>query len=130
MLTLGASARGTGSRETAMGSGRFRRGLALGSLVVVLSVAWAGSAQAAVTVSRAEVNSGQLRIEGQAAASRSITVDGVAMGTSSSSGSFRIERSGYSSPADCTVDVNDGTGAVNVRLSGCTVTTAPTQPTA
>ena len=112
-----------------MGSGRFRRGLALGSLVVVLSVVWAGSAQAAVTVSRAEVNGGQLRIEGQAAASRSITVDGVAMGTSSSSGSFRIERSGYSPPADCTVDVNDGSVPVNVRLSGCTVTTAPTQPT-
>jgi hypothetical protein len=45
------------------------------------------------------------------------------MTTSSSSGTFKIDRSGYTPPADCTVDVNDGSAAaVNVRLSGCTVT--------
>jgi len=108
-----------------MASNSFRRALTLLSLVVLFSLLWAGSAQAAVTVSRAEVSGDQLRIEGQAAPGRAITVDGVAMTTSSSSGSFRIDRSGYTRPADCTVDVNDGTGAVNVRLSGCTVTTPP-----
>jgi Putative Ig domain len=89
----------------------------------VLSVAVAGTAQAAVTISRAEVSTDRLRIEGSATASRPITVDGVQMATSDSSGSFKIDRSGYTPPADCTVDVNDGSAApVNVRLSGCTVT--------
>ena len=82
---------------------------------------------ATVTVSRAEVNSGTLRVEGRALASRSITVDGIAMGTSDSSGAFRISRSSYSAPADCTIDVNDGSATPAVaRLSGCTVTTSPT----
>src|SRR5918993_3652215 len=102
---------------------RSRLALALVALTAVLSVALAGTAQAAVTVSRAEVRGDRRGIEGTATASRPITVDGVQMATSSSSGSFKIDRSGYSPPADCTVDVNDGSAApVNVRLSGCTVT--------
>ena len=97
---------------------------------VVLLVLAPGVAHAAVTISRAEVNSGRLRIEGSAAPSRSITVDGVAMATSDSSGAFRIERSGYTPPADCTVDVNDGsTTPTTARLSGCTVASAPASPT-
>jgi hypothetical protein len=102
---------------------RSRVGLVLVALTAVLSVAVAGTAQAAVTVSRAEVSADRLRIEGSATASRPITVDGVQMATSSSSGAFKIDRSGYTPPADCTVDVNDGSAApVNLRLSGCTVT--------
>jgi hypothetical protein len=101
---------------------RSRLALALVALTAVLSVALAGTAQAAVT-SRAEVSGDRLRIEGTATASRPITVDGVQMATSSSSGTFKIDRSSYTPPADCTVDVNDGSAApVNVRLSGCTVT--------
>lgn len=108
---------------------RFRRVLALFAVTAVLSVGLAESAQAAVSVSRAEVSGDRLRIEGSAAASRTITVDGVSMGTSSSSGDFRIERSGYTSPADCTVDVNDGSATpTSARLSGCTVATTPPPP--
>jgi hypothetical protein len=89
----------------------------------------ASSAFAAVSVSRAEVDRGNLRIEGTAAANRTITVDGVAMGTSDGSGRFRVERSGYTPPADCTVDVNDGAAtAATARLSGCTVTQTPPPP--
>lgn len=96
------------------------------AVAVGLPVVLAGPAQAAVSVSRAEVNGTQLRIEGQGAASRPITVDAVTMTTSSSSGAFRIDRSGYTSPADCTVDVSDGLATTaNVRLSGCMVTTPP-----
>jgi hypothetical protein len=85
---------------------------------------------AAVVVSRAEVSSGRLRIEGSAAPGRTITVDGLAMGTSDSGGAFRIERSGYIPPADCTVDVNDGSATpATARLAGCVVATAPTSPT-
>ena len=104
---------------------RFAAAAAL--LVGIMWVGTPGRVEAAVSVTRAEVDAGRLRIEGSAAASRTITVDGVPMGTSSSSGSFRIERQGYTAPADCTVDVNDGSPtAVNVRLAGCTVTAAPT----
>lgn len=95
------------------------------SLAAVISVGLAGTAHAAVSVSRAEVSGDRLRIEGSAIASRPITVDGVQMATSDGSGQFKIDRSGYTRPADCTVDVNDGsTPVTNVRLSGCTVTAA------
>lgn len=60
---------------------------------------------------------------------RTITVDGVAMAASDGSGQFRIERSGFSAPADCTVDVNDGSAtATPARLSGCTVSSPPSAP--
>ena len=104
---------------------------ALSGLVAfaLVTVAVTESAQAAVTVSRAEVSGTKLRIEGSAAAQRPITVDGVTMATSSTSGTFKVDRSGYTRPADCTVDIGDGTGApLNVRLSGCTPTTPTTAP--
>ena len=86
-------------------------------------------AQATVSVSRAELSGGRLRIEGRAVANRSITVDGMAMGTSDGSGAFRIERDGYPAPADCTVDVNDGSATpTSARLSGCTVTATTVAP--
>ena len=95
------------------------------SLLAVTAVA-----EATVSVSRAEVNGARLRIEGRAAANRSITVDGVAMGTSDGSGSFRIERDGFAPPGDCTVDVNDGSAtATTARLSGCTATATTTTTT-
>ncbi len=104
---------------------RSRLALALVSLAAVMSVGLSGTAQAAVSVTRAEVSGDRLRIEGSAIANRPITVDGVQLGTSDGSGSFRIERSGYTPPSDCTVDVNDGSATpTNVRLSGCTVTAA------
>ena len=102
---------------------RSRLALALVSLAAIMLIALAETANAAVTVSRAEVSGDRLRIEGSAIAGRPITVDGIQMTISSSSGSFRVERSGYTRPADCTVDVNDGSATpTNVRLSGCTVT--------
>ncbi len=80
-----------------------------------------GIAEATVSISRAEISGDRLRIEGAAAPNRTITVDGVAMGTSDAAGQFRIERSGFTAPADCTVDVNDGSAtATSARLSGCT----------
>lgn len=100
-----------------------RRSWALVLVAAVISVGLVGTAHAAVSVSRAELSGDRLKIEGSATANRAITVDGVQMGTSSGSGSFKIERSGYRPPADCTVDVSDGSATpTNVRLSGCTVT--------
>src|SRR5215207_3423975 len=98
----------------------------VGMLVVIGALVVASVAQAAVSISRAELNGTQLRIEGQASANRTITVDGVAMGTSDGSGRFKIERSVFAAPADCTVDVNDGSAtAATARLSGCTVSSSP-----
>jgi len=96
---------------------------------VLLALAVPGVGHAAVSVSRAELKDGKLRIEGTAAPNRTITVDGVAMGTSGGDGRFRVERSGFTPPADCTVDVNDGSAtAATATLSGCTVGSPPPPP--
>lgn len=106
-------------------SGLMRAALVLlAALLVVLGVPGVG--YAAVSVSRAEVNGGNLRIEGTAAPNRTITVDGAAMGTSDGAGRFRVERAGFTAPADCTVDVNDGSAtAVTATLAGCTPGSPP-----
>jgi len=83
----------------------------VGVLVLIGVLAATSVAQAAVSISRAELSGTQLQIEGQASPNRTITVDGVAMGTSDGAGSFRIERSGFTAPADCTFDVNDGSAS-------------------
>jgi hypothetical protein len=86
-------------------------------------------AAAVVTVQRAESN-GQLRLEGNAAANRDITVDGIVMRRSGNDGRFRIERSPYAPPGDCTVDVNDGSTTEAVAtLAGCVVSPATTTTT-
>jgi hypothetical protein len=101
------------------------------ALVVVLAAGAAigESAQAAVSVSKAQLSGSSLRLEGTATASRDITVDTVVMGRSDSGGKFRIDRAGYTPPADCTVDVNDGSATPRVStLSGCTVSSPPPPP--
>ncbi len=101
-------------------------GVVVAAIAVLVLVALPGTAFGSVSVSRAEVSGGNLRIEGRAVANRAITVDGVAMATSDRSGSFRVSRSSFTPPADCTVDVNDGSAAAAVaRLSGCTVASPP-----
>src|SRR5215217_1697204 len=111
-------------------TGAYARLALVGALVLIGALVVASAAQAAVSISRAELSGTQLRIEGQASPNRTITVDGVAMGTSDGSGRFRIERSGFTAPADCTVEVNDGSAtAATARLSGCTVSsTSPPPP--
>ncbi|MGY1835648.1 putative Ig domain-containing protein [Blastococcus sp. SYSU DS0510] len=99
------------------------------TVAVPLSLLMALPAHAAVAVSRAEVSGSDLRLEGTAIAGRDIVVDGVVMGRSDSDGEFRIERSGYVPPSDCTVDLADGTATVtSARLSGCTTTEQPPPP--
>ena len=86
----------------------------------------------AVTVSRAELNSGRLKVEGRAAASAPITVTSTtsrASGTSDGAGNFRVEASSFQA-ADCKVTVSDGgrTANATATLSGCTVSSPPTSP--
>ena len=80
-------------RKALFGSYTFHL-VAVGLLVLIGALVVASVAQAAVSISRAELNGTQLRIEGQASPNRTITVDGVTMGTSDGAGKFRIERSG------------------------------------
>lgn len=99
-------------------------------LALVAAVVAASTASAVVRVTQAELSGTRLRLEGTALANRTITVDGVAMGTSDGAGNFRIERDPFAKPADCTVDMNDGSAtATTATLSGCTVSsTSPPPP--
>ena len=63
-------------------SGSYVRFAVVRMLVLLAALLAASTAQAAVSISRAELSGTQLRIEGQARANSTITVDGVAMGTS------------------------------------------------
>src|SRR3954464_8899603 len=103
--------------------------------IAVLTIATLGlvasTADAAVRITRSELNSGQLRVEGSGALpSHTITITpGPVTGTSDSSGSFRIQKSPYSS-STCQVTVSDGSTSATASLSGCTPsgTTPPPPP--
>src|SRR4051794_19894040 len=101
--------------------------------IAVLTIATLGlvasSADAAVRITRSELNSGQLRVEGTGALpSHTVTITpGPVTGTSDSSGSFRIQKSPYSSSTS-QVTVSDGATSVTASLSGCTPSTTPPPP--
>jgi hypothetical protein len=95
-------------------------------VAVVLVLMIPGTGHTAMSVGRADLSGGILRIEGTALPNRTITVDDVEMGTSGGDGQFRVERFGFVAPGDCTVEVNDGSARpARVRLAGCTVTVRP-----
>ena len=94
------------------------------AVVLVLMIPETG--YTAVRVGTAELSGSYLRIEGTALPNRTITVDGVAMGTSGDDGRFRVEHVGFLAPGDCTVTVEDGSASsADVELAGCTITTRP-----
>jgi probable HAF family extracellular repeat protein len=96
--------------------------LAFGVLLLFVAVPVAA---AALAVTRAELNGGQLRVEGNGARpNATITVDGTPMGTADSGGRFRIERSGFSS-STCRITVSDGVDSAQATLSGCTPAPPP-----
>jgi hypothetical protein len=101
-------------------------------LVSLAAMALLPSSAMAVSVSRAELSSGQLRVEGAAAAGAPVTVTSdtsTATGSSSSSGSFRVEASSFRS-SNCRVTVSDGGRTANAEatLSGCTPAGTSTPP--
>ena len=105
--------------------GRLTRALMLGTMVVLMV---APAALAAIAVTRAELNGGELRVEGQGAQpGATITVDGVAMGTAASDGRFSIRRAGFSSPT-CKITVSDGVSSAQATVSGCTPAGATPPP--
>jgi len=106
---------------------RLARLLAIVTISFTTLSVLATGALAAVTISRAELNSGQLRVEGSGALpNHTITITpGPVTGTSDGSGAFRIETSRYSSPT-CKITVTDGTTSATATLSGCTPQSPPT----
>jgi hypothetical protein len=107
-----------------------RKGVRRTAITIAAAVAFgvtAAGAQAAISLTRAELNGAQLRIEGGGAVpNHTIVVSpGSVSGTSDSNGEFRIERSSYSS-STCRVTVSDGTTSVSSSLSGCTPSTSST----
>jgi hypothetical protein len=102
------------------------------SLAFVLLIPASASA---LTVSKAELSGGQLRLEGSNAAPGIFIIASSSTSSAGSragqNGAFKIEATGFSSP-DCTVIVSDRqTPIATAKLSGCTpaaVTPPPTTP--
>jgi hypothetical protein len=106
------------------------RRLALLLAAALLLIA-APTASAAVSVTRAELNGGQVRVEGRGATpSATITVsspESTASGRADSGGSFRVEASNFRS-STCRVTVGDGTSSAQATLAGCTPAATPPPP--
>jgi len=97
-----------------------------GLLTTAGALVLSSTAFATVSVSKAELSGAQLRVEGTAAANRSITVNGVSMTNSDAQGRFKLQNDSFSKPSDCKIAVNDGSAsATTATLSGCTVSTSP-----
>jgi hypothetical protein len=78
-----------------------------------------------IVITRADLQAGQLRIEGTGARpNAAITITAVngtsqAVGTTDAAGNFRIQTTGFSAPT-CTATVTDGTSTTTTPpLNGC-----------
>jgi hypothetical protein len=99
-------------------------------VVIGVSLALTQPAQAAVTITRAELAGTQVRIEGSGAAPNAqLTVNGGALtGTADGTGRFRIESANFTAPADCMVTVTDNSTSASRTLTGCAVSQPPPSP--
>lgn len=100
----------------------------LASLAVVIGVLGAaGPAQAAISISRADLQGTSVRIEGSGAgANRAVTgTPGALATTADGAGAFRLDGTLLAAPPDCTVTVSDGLSSAPATLSGCIVTAPP-----
>ncbi len=96
------------------------------SIALLAIFAFPRIAFAAITVTRAELNGTRLRVEGNGAVpNATITIDGIAMGTAGSDGSFRIERDPFTS-STCVITVSDGSSSTQTTLSNCIPSVTPT----
>jgi hypothetical protein len=114
----------------ACSAGRRVTGLLCLLLIAAATLAPSG-ALAAVSVTKASLSSGSLRVEGTGArASATITVsspESSATATADSKGLFRVSASGYRS-STCKATVGDGSTSVTATLSGCTPATSQPPP--
>lgn len=102
----------------------------IAALVLLTSALFTQAAQAATTITRADLKGTQVRIEGAGATPGArLTVNGGALtGSADASGSFRIESGSFAAPADCIVTVSDGSTSASRTLSGCSTAQPPPPP--
>ena len=84
------------------------------------------SADAAITISRAELSGTQLRVEGGGGVpNHAVTVSpGSVPGTSDANGAFKIQKDPYGS-STCQITVSDGSSSASAKLSGCSASSSP-----
>jgi hypothetical protein len=93
----------------------------LASLVIITAIGFPQAAQAATTVSTAELKGSTVTITGSGATpnARILVNRGWLSGIADSGGSFTIQSSTFTVPGNCRVRVNDGNTTATVPLSGC-----------
>ena len=93
------------------------------SLVIITSLAFPQAAQAATTISTAELRGSTVRIIGSGATpgARIVVNRGWLSGRADSGGRFTIKSSTFTVPSNCKVMVSDGSTSATATLSGCTV---------
>jgi centrosomal CEP192-like protein len=103
-----------------------RRSLVVAAAVVATLGVASASAEAAITIGRADLSGTQLRVEGRGAVpNHAVTVSpGSVAGTSDGSGAFKIQKDPYAS-STCQITVSDGSNSASARLSGCSATSPP-----
>jgi len=87
----------------------------------------------AVTVAKAELQDGQLRLEGESSPGVFVTAESttsVADVRADPTGRYRIEGSNFTAP-DCRITISDGgrTPTATLTLDGCTTSVTPVPPT-
>ena len=91
------------------------------SVLLLLVVVDHPAVFADVMVTRAELDEGRLRIEGEGATpGSSISVDGMSLGSADDRGRFRIELEDFS-PSSCQVIVSDGNSSQLVLIEPCSI---------
>jgi len=103
-----------------------RRSLLVALAVVATFGVASASADAAITISRAELSGTQLRVEGSGAVpNHAVTVSpGSVPGTSDANGAFKIQKEPYGS-STCQITVSDGSSSASAKLSGCSASSSP-----
>jgi len=113
-------------------------GLRAAALATIVSCGLIGQAvlagpAGAVTVAKAELRDGQLRLEGESSPGVFVTAESttsVADVRADPTGRYRIEGSNFTAP-DCRITISDGgrTPTVTLTLDGCTTTVTPVPDT-
>jgi hypothetical protein len=111
-------------------------GLRTAALATIVSCGLIGLAvpAGAVTVARAELQNGQLRLEGESSPGVFVTAESttsVADVRADPTGRYKIQGSNFTAP-DCKITISDGgrTPTVTLTLDGCTNTVKPPVPPA
>lgn len=102
---------------------RLRKAGTLASLITVAAVGYPQVAQAATTISTAEISGSTVRIAGSGATpnARILVNGGWLSGTADASGQFTIHSSTFTVPSNCKVRVSDGNTSAVATLSGCSL---------